>query len=130
MQYIRNLAIVIRSPIFEEGLHFVSKDKDFQQVAFWEYNKGRELAPHTHKIKPEEPLVSLTQEVIHVLEGKIVVTIYDELDYPVYYGALVKGDTLINLAGGHGYTVMEDGTKVLEVKNGPYYGRALDRRDI
>ena len=25
------------------------------------------------------------------------------------------------LSGGHGYEVLEDDTKVLEIKNGPYY---------
>jgi hypothetical protein len=127
---IRNLAIIIRSAPFMEGLHFFSNERDFQQVAIWEYNKGKELAPHIHLTKPIIPTFMLTQEVVYVIEGRLMVTIYDEGEHPVYSVTLIKGDTLINLAGGHGYTVMDDGTKVLEVKNGPYFGRALDRRDI
>jgi hypothetical protein len=39
-----------------------------------------------------------------------------------------EGDILILLQGGHGYEILEDGTQVLEVKNGPYIGADLDRR--
>ena len=41
-----------------------------------------------------------------------------------------EGDTLILLRGGHGYKVLEDGTQVLEIKNGPYVGAEKDRRRI
>ncbi|MEG2082632.1 MAG: hypothetical protein RR011_05330, partial [Oscillospiraceae bacterium] len=40
------------------------------------------------------------------------------------------GDVLILLGSGHGYSILEDGTKVLEVKNGPYLGAEIDRRRI
>ena len=34
------------------------------------------------------------------------------------------------LRGGHGYEILEDGTQVLEVKNGPYLGPDVDRRRL
>jgi len=40
------------------------------------------------------------------------------------------GDVVILLRGGHGYDIIEDGTQVLEVKNGPYLGAEADRRRI
>jgi len=39
-----------------------------------------------------------------------------------------QGDTLILLNSGHGYEILEDGTQVLEIKNGPYLGAERDRR--
>ena len=38
------------------------------------------------------------------------------------------GDVIILLRGGHGYDILEDGTQVLEIKNGPYVGPDKDRR--
>jgi len=40
------------------------------------------------------------------------------------------GDVAILLRGGHGYEILEDGTEVLEVKNGPYVGADRDRRRL
>ena len=34
------------------------------------------------------------------------------------------------LRGAHGYDILENGTQVLEVKNGPYVGAELDRKRI
>jgi len=31
-----------------------------------------------------------------------------------------EGDIIILLRGAHGYEILEDGTQVLEIKNGPY----------
>ena len=41
-----------------------------------------------------------------------------------------EGDVVVLLWGGHGYSVLEDNTQVLEVKTGPYVGAELDRRRI
>ena len=41
-----------------------------------------------------------------------------------------EGDVVILLRGGHGYDIIEDGTQVLEIKNGPYLGAEVDRRRI
>jgi len=41
-----------------------------------------------------------------------------------------EGDVIILLRGGHGYTILEDGTQVLEIKNGPYLGPETDRRRL
>jgi hypothetical protein len=43
---------------------------------------------------------------------------------------LERGDTIILLNGGHGYEILSDNTKVLEVKNGPYVGADKDRERL
>lgn len=35
---------------------------------------------------------------------------------------LVKGDVLILVGGGHGFEILEEGTVMMEVKQGPYAG--------
>ena len=37
-----------------------------------------------------------------------------------------QGDTIILLAGGHGFNILED-TKMIEVKQGPYLSQAEDK---
>ena len=110
---------------WEEGLHFFSDDNDFQQVGVWCYNKGKRLLPHKH-IKAERK-IDRTQEVLFIRNGKIRVEIYGLNDTPVENLILEKNDTMIFLAGGHGYEILENDTPVLEVKNGPYLGPEKDR---
>ena len=122
------LAIIIRDADWEEGLKFVSSDDDYQQVGTWGYNKGQKLAPHIHLIEPREVL--RTQEVVFVKNGRIRADIYTEKEEFLKSVELEKGDTIILLNGGHGYQILEDNTRVLEVKNGPYIGADRDRKRV
>lgn len=122
------LAIIIRDADWEEGLSFVSSDMDYQQVGIWGYAKGQNLAPHIHLIQPREVL--RTQEVVFVKDGRIRADIYTEKKEYKKSVELQKGDTIILLNGGHGYEILEDNTKILEVKNGPYIGADRDRERI
>ena len=122
------LAIVIRGEDWEEGLSFVSSKEDYQQVGIWGYNKGKKLAPHIHLVVPREVL--RTQEVIFVKDGRIRADIYTEKEEFLQSVELKKEDTIILLNGGHGYEILEDNTKVLEIKNGPYVGADRDRKRI
>ncbi len=122
------LAIVIRGDDWEEGLSFVSSDKDYQQVGIWGYGKGKELAAHIHLTEPRQAL--RTQEVVFVRDGRIKAKIYTEKREFLTSVELGSGDTIILLNGGHGYDILEDNTKVLEVKNGPYPGAEKDRERI
>ena len=122
------LAIIIRGEDWEEGLNFVSSEEDYLQVGIWGYNKGKKLEPHIHLLAPREVL--RTQEVVFVKDGRIKVDIYTEKGEFLKSVELRKGDAIILLNGGHGYEILEDNTRVLEVKNGPYIGADKDRRRI
>ena len=122
------LAIIIRDNDWGDGLNFISSDKDYQQVGVWRYNKGKKLVPHIHLIEPREVL--RTQEVVFVKEGRIRADIYTEKEEFLKSVELGTGDTIILLNGGHGYEILEDNTKVLEVKSGPYVGADRDRKRI
>lgn len=110
----------------EKGLCFYSNDEDFIQVGTWNYEKGRYLAAHNHNIV--ERKINRTNEVIIILNGKLKIDIYNENDDKIAELEVKKNDLLIMMNGGHGYHILEDNTKVIEIKNGPYLGAEKDRR--
>lgn len=116
------------SVAWNQGLSFFSKDSEYIQVGVWGYSAGKELKAHIHNEVSREVL--WTQEVIFVRCGKIRANIYDINEKKVAELDVNAGDLIILLYGGHGYDILEDGTQVLEVKNGPYVGPELDRRRL
>lgn len=111
-----------------EGLNFFSQDEEFIQFGVWGYSSGKELKAHTHNEVTREVL--WTQEVIYVRRGRIRANIYDLKDTFLTTIVVGEGDIIVLLRGGHGYDILEDGTQVLEVKNGPYVGADRDRRRL
>ena len=72
-------------------------------------------------------LQNQTYELLYVVSGKLKAEIYSDKKDFLYELILSEGDTLILLNCGHGYEILMDNTKVLEVKNGPYFGAEQDR---
>jgi hypothetical protein len=124
----QRLAMLIPDHAWQEGLAFYSEDDDYIQVGTWGYDAGKELLAHVHNAI--ERTVIRTQEVLYIRRGKIQAKIYDLDGCFVEEIMAQAGDTLILLNSGHGYTILEDGTQVLEVKNGPYLGAQADRTRI
>ena len=116
------------SAAWSGGLSFFSPDGDFIQVGSWGYDAGKELKAHIHNEVKREVL--WTQEVLYVRKGKLRARVYDTKENLVKALEVSSGDIIILLRGGHGYDILEDGTQVLEVKNGPYVGPDLDRRRL
>lgn len=112
----------------KKDLSFYSNDEDFIQVGTWNYEKGRYLAAHNHNIVGRK--INRTNEVIIVLDGKLKIDIYNENDEKIAELEAKKNDLLIMMNGGHGYHILEDNTKVIEIKNGPYLGAEKDRRRL
>jgi hypothetical protein len=120
--------LVSRADLGRAGLNFFSEESDGIQVGTWNYEAGHALHPHIHNLV--EKTTKRTAEVLYVIDGSIHADIYNEKAELVFELKLQAGDLLICLNGGHGYKILEDGTRVLEVKNGPYLGPELDRRRI
>lgn len=114
--------------VWGQGLSFFSKDEDFIQVGSWGYERDKALLAHIHN--EVERQVLWTQEVIYVKSGRIMAHIYSTIEEKVADIEVKEGDVIILLRGGHGYTILDDGTQVLEVKNGPYVGAERDRRRL
>lgn len=114
------------SAAWQDGLNFFSADGDFIQVGVWGYGAGKELKAHIHNEVKREVL--WTQEVLFVRSGKLRANVFNTREEKVAELEVGAGDVIILLRGGHGYDILEDGTQVLEIKNGPYVGPDLDRR--
>ncbi len=108
------------------GLNFFSPDRDYQQVGTWNYDQGKQLLPHAHNEVARTVL--WTQEVLYIRSGKIKATIFDTGGKEIAELVVKSGDVLVLLLGGHGYEILENGTQVLEIKNGPYVGADADRK--
>ena len=123
------LAKLITEEDFRNGLNFFSSDADFIQVGVWKaYEKDKQLQAHIHNTV--EKKASRTHEVLYVIKGCVEANIYDlNADY-VETLEVHRGEILVLLECGHGYVIREEGTTVLEVKNGPYLGADIDRRRI
>ena len=111
-----------------DGLSFFSPDGDYEQVGTWGYNQGKVLLAHTHNKVART--VYWTQEVLYIRKGKLKASIFDAQGRLIAELVAQSGDLLVLLRGGHGYEILEDGTQVLEIKNGPYLGADLDRKRL
>lgn len=111
-----------------DGLKFFSPDGDYQQVGTWGYDQGKVLLAHSHNKVARNVL--WTQEVLYIRDGRVRAEIFDTSDNKVAELEAGPGDLLILLRGGHGYQILENGTQVLEIKNGPYVGADADRRRL
>jgi len=118
------IAIVIRKTFQKDGVNFLSK-KDFPlQLGVNSYKKGESIRPHFHLNK--ELTINKIQEVVHFESGKAVVTLYGADGNKFRSLELFAGDTIFLVEGGHGFTMLED-TKIMEVKQGPYFGKDKDK---
>lgn len=117
------LAIIVRRGFNEEGVKFITPNDNFLQVGVLVYRQGNKIKPHFHKEVPRA--VNHTQEVLHIEYGKVEATFYQN-GQATRKCLLSDGDTIILLAGGHGFKILED-TKMIEVKQGPYLSQAEDK---
>ena len=107
------------------GLTPYSGDSDFIQALHWRYDAGKKLQSHEHLHVPRES--THTQEVIVVLRGRVRTTVYDAAHNAVATVEVSPGEAMALLRHGHGYEILENDTRVLEIKNGPYPGAEKDR---
>lgn len=119
------VAIFHSTDEWKEGLDFLTSDSGFIQAGTWWYHSGKNLAAHKHLIYERES--NLTQEVIVIVSGRVLVELYDDNDTLFHTKELKQGDIGIMLTNAHGYKILEDNTKVVEIKNGPYPGAEKDR---
>lgn len=108
------------------GLISFSNDNEFLQVVAWgHYEKGKYLQDHWHN--EFERSAARTYEAVYIVKGAIEARIYDLDLVPVETLTVKQGEILILLESAHGYTILEDDTTVLEIKNGPFMGVEKDK---
>jgi hypothetical protein len=114
------IAIIVRRDFNTPGVNFFSPFEFSQQLGILNHPAGHEVKAHHHNLIARD--VRVTQEVLHLIEGKIEVALYDEKKNYLTTCILNPGDTILLAYGGHGIKILEP-SKILEVKQGPYAGR-------
>lgn len=119
------IATLRRSMDWKPGLDFITEDEDYLQVGTWNYDKGRILERHEHNYAPRKSMI--TQECVYVVSGSMEVNFYSRKRNFLCSEILIAGDYAVIFGGGHEYKILEDNTKVLETKNGPFLGVEIDK---
>ncbi len=114
------LAITFPASLFVDGIRFLTPTEFPLQVGLIQSkNEPREVKAHIHRNFKYD--VSTTQELIYVIKGGARAIIYDDNFKEVDVIELKKGDFMLQVSGGHSFDI-EEGSRLLEVKQGPYPG--------
>lgn len=127
-EYPLHICVVDTKNTNKTGRVDVCPDIAALQLAVLRLAKGKTFDPHYHISHPRT--TPMTQETWIVIAGKVRVTYYDTDQSVLDTRILRAGDVSITLAGGHNYTALDKDTLVIEVKNGPYEGRDVDKQVI
>lgn len=119
------LCIIYKNEDWVEGLNFITDNSLFIQVGSWWYQNGKKLAKHKHNLVTRE--ANITQEMVYVKSGSMLATIYDNNMNFIEEIILNEGDLAIMAYGGHGYKILQDNTKIIEAKNGPFLSVEIDK---
>lgn len=120
------LHIVIRKEDFIDGRQEIIPTENFLQCCTLNLPAGHTFKPHRHIWKQSDQLV-IAQESWIVLSGKVRVKFYDLNDVLLADPVLNAGDASFTLQGGHNYVILEENSKILEYKTGPYRGQKMDK---
>ena len=120
------LARYITQEDIKPGLISFTNDNEFLQVVAWKKKeKGKYLQDHWHNEFPRT--AERTYEAVYVVKGAIEARLFDLDLVPVETLVVHQGELLILLESAHGYTILEEDTTVLEIKNGPFMGVNVDK---
>lgn len=111
-----------------QGTQFFSNEEDPIQFAVHQPENKKVFTPHYHL--RSKRIIERTQEVLVVVSGKLKATFYTSDKEFVEEKIIEGGNAIIILSGAHGFEVLSEDCKFLEIKNGPYLGADKDRKQI
>lgn len=120
-------AIIVRAGLPRRGHNFVTANEDSLQVGVNHYEAGAVIRPHVHL--PLRRSVMAAVEVLVIESGACELTLFDSRHKPFHQTVLQTGDTVFLRRGGHGLKVL-DRCRIIEVKQGPYFGPESDKAFI
>lgn len=118
------IAIILRSNYTSDNIVFFSPPDFSQQLGYLPHKKGSTIKSHIHN--QIERKVTLTQEVLFMKKGRVLVNLYAEDKKYITSRELCAGDVILLCGGGHGFEILED-IEMIEVKQGPYSGKGNDK---
>lgn len=117
-------AIILRCELRIDGVNFFTTSDNPLQLGILQHRQGVKIKPHVHRNSLRT--ITSIQEVLHIEYGALEADFYNKNGENVGSSILESGDTILLLSGGHGFKILED-AKILEIKQGPYYGNAEDK---
>ena len=111
-------------PLAGSGSRFFTPPELDLQVAVQERRRGERVRPHTHR--RHERVIASVSEFLYVEHGRVLLQIYDEHWQLCTETVLSQGEMVLLLRGGHALTVLDD-ARLVEVRQGPFAGTALDK---
>ena len=120
-------ALIIRSDATSEAKYnFLTDSANPLQLGMNFYKAGEVIKAHYH-LKRQIETNSIVQEFILIGAGRALLRLYRAEDQSEFTTRqLGTGDMVLLLAGGHGFDVQDD-TKIVEIKLGPYDGKSKDK---
>lgn len=126
IQPTRLLHIINRKEDIIEKRQDLIPTNESLQLATFELKEGKSFKPHKHLTRKLN--IDFTpQEAWVCMSGKVKAVLYDLDDKILEEIILFPGDCSLTLFGGHTYKCLEDNTKILEFKVGPYLGQKEDK---
>lgn len=120
-------ALVMHANYEPNGVNFITSQYNPLQLGILKHQQGVRIKAHIHKNIPQT--ISEVQEVLHIEYGKVEAEFYEGTGEKIGSTILKSGDTILLLSGGHGFNILED-SKILEIKQGPYYGIKEDKEHL
>ena len=117
------LAILLKKNKTQEGFEVLTPPEFSLQFGINVKKKGEKSKAHFHP--STEATKEPRQEILHIIGGRIKLTLYTTFGKKVGERILNKGDTVL-LTKGHGLEVLED-TRMIEIKQGPFPGPEKDK---
>ena len=108
-----------------EGVTFYSQPKDVLQYGICNHKKTV-LQPHVH-MKRARVSFHRTYEFLYLISGMMECQLFNEERKYITNVILSEGDWIALHEGGHGFKVLCDNTRFLEVKNGQFLSTEQDK---
>ncbi|MEI9940721.1 MAG: hypothetical protein WDO69_26195 [Pseudomonadota bacterium] len=120
-------ALIIRSQATSDAKYnFLTDPQNPLQLGMNFYKAGEVIKAHYH-LKRQIETNSVVQEFLLLGAGRALLRLYDATDQSEFTSLpLDTGDMVLLLAGGHSLDIQED-TKIVEIKLGPYDGKSKDK---
>jgi hypothetical protein len=120
-------ALVIRSQATSDvKYNFLTDPANPLQLGMNFYKAGEVIKAHYH-LKRQIETNSVVQEFLLIGAGRALLRLYDASDQREFTSLWMgTGDMVLLLAGGHSLDIQED-TKIVEIKLGPYDGKSKDK---
>lgn len=120
-------ALIIRSDATSDAKYnFLTGPANALQLGMNFYKGGEVVKAHYHLERKIES-TSIVQEFILIGAGRALLRLYDVADQSEFTARqLERGDMVLLLAGGHSLDIQDD-TKIVELKLGPYDGKSKDK---